>query len=93
MRGRRPFSRSRPQVESRQGGRDPERRQLGALHRSSLGHFRLQSTECVASRNASMTHPVIELPPLRTGAARRRGPNRTVEAATEGALRFGPHRL
>ncbi len=35
-----------------------------------------------------MTHPVIELPLLSTGAARRRGHNRTVEAATEGALRF-----
>ena len=40
-----------------------------------------------------MRHPVIGFPPLSIGAARRRGPNRTVEAATEGALRFGPHRL
>ncbi len=31
--------------------------------------------------------------PFRIGDARRRGPSRTVEAATEGALRFGPHRL
>ena len=31
--------------------------------------------------------------PESTGDAHRRGPSRTSRAATEGALRFGPHRL
>ncbi len=45
----------------------------------------------------SRIHPrweeVPDFDPFTIGDDHRRGPNRTVEAATEGALRFGPHRL
>jgi hypothetical protein len=37
-----------------------------------------------------MRHPPVGFTIFSVGDARRRGPSRTVEAATDGALRFGP---